>query len=416
MTVLRVRAATGRDRVARVAALAGVILVLAGCAPAPEPAPTPVQRDDLELTIGALLPQSGALAALGPSSSAGVALAAQDINDADLGITVTVESRDSGDATTDTAVTSVDELLDLDVSVIVGALSDGVSRTVIDQIVAAGVVEISPGNVSADFTGYDDNGLYWRTAPSCALEGTAMGQQIADDGVGSLGIIYETGFCESGLPGSVTESFERAGGEVVAESAYDGSEASLADQVAEVVAERPDAVVVVSESGAPLAAPDLVAAGYSGANLYFVGLSIADHSAEFPAGSLVDSKATQRGVDLADLADFTDRLAAVSPDLTDFSFAAESYDAVILSALAALAANDSSSRAIASMLIEVSGGDDDGTPATTFESAARVILDGGIVDYDGPSGDIAFDENGDPAGAVIGIYQYGADNTFTRLN
>lgn len=411
--------ASARARLGASALVLSAAMLLSACASAPQPTATPVQRDDLTLSIGTLLPQSGAIAGFGPPAAAGVALAAQEINDADLGITVTTEARDAGDASSDTAVTSVGELLDLDVSVVIGALSDGVSRKVIDQIVAAGVVEISPGNVSADFTGYDDDGLYWRTAPSCALEGTAMGQQIADDGVSTLGIIYEAGYCEPGLPGSITESFERAGGDVVGSVTYDGSETSLTEQVAEVVAEQPDAIVIVSETGAALAVPDLVTAGFTGESLYFVGLSIADHSADFPAGSLTGSKASMPGVDIATLTDFTDRLLTVAPDLTDFSFAAESYDAVILAALAALSANDTSGRAIADALAGVSGGGDgqaDATVATSFEDAAQIILDGGVVDYDGPSGTIAFDENGDPTGAIIGIYQYGADNTFTRLD
>ncbi|HOB56833.1 MAG TPA: amino acid ABC transporter substrate-binding protein, partial [Rhodoglobus sp.] len=49
-------------------------------------------------------------------------------------------------------------------------------------------------------------------------------------------------------------------------------------------------------------------------------------------------------------------------------------------------------------------------------SAAQIILDGGVVDYDGNSGPITFDENGDPTEATIGIFQYGPDNTYKRIN
>jgi branched-chain amino acid transport system substrate-binding protein len=101
--------------------------------------------------------------------------------------------------------------------------------------------------------------------------------------------------------------------------------------------------------------------------------------------------------------------------LADFSYAAESYDAVILLALAALEANSTDGVAIAEKLREVSGGTGDGTKATDFASAAQIILDGGTVDYDGNSGPISFDENGDPTEATVGIFQYGADNTYTRI-
>ncbi len=57
-----------------------------------------------------------------------------------------------------------------------------------------------------------------------------------------------------------------------------------------------------------------------------------------------------------------------------------------------------------------------GEKATDFASAAQIILDGGVVDYDGFSGPITFDENGDPTEATIGIYEYAADNTYSRIN
>ena len=53
--------------------------------------------------------------------------------------------------------------------------------------------------------------------------------------------------------------------------------------------------------------------------------------------------------------------------------------------------------------------------ATDFSSAAQAILDGDEVDYDGNSGPITFDENGDPTEATIGVFQYGADNLNTRI-
>jgi branched-chain amino acid transport system substrate-binding protein len=137
---------------------------------------------DLTLKIGTLLPQSGDLAFLGPPEEAGVALAVKDINDANAGIKVEAINRDSGDTTTDTATVSVTDLLSQKVSAIVGAAASAVSKTVIDQITGANVVQISPANTSPDFTTYKDNGFYWRTAPSDLLQGEVLGNTIAEDG------------------------------------------------------------------------------------------------------------------------------------------------------------------------------------------------------------------------------------------
>jgi branched-chain amino acid transport system substrate-binding protein len=402
--------------IASVAVAAALLLSVTGCTPTPSPSGVEsTDRAPLALSVGALLPQTGSLAGFGPAATAAVELAAGDINNADLGITVTVTNADSGDASTDISLDSAKTLIDAGVTVILGAISDNVSRKVIDQIVGAGIVQISPGNTSTDFTRADDKGLYFRTAPSCVLEGDAMGRQIAADGVKTLGMIYQTGFCEPGLPEALTAAFERAGGKVVAKEAYAEGAADLSAQVTAVAAEKPAAVVVVGGS-AVASVPPLVAASYQGSKLYFVGLSIADHSTDIAAGSITGATASMPGLDISKLNDFTDRLLDVNPALTDFSYAAESYDAVVLAALAALAGNSTSGPDIAAKLREVSGGEGKGTKASDFRSAAQIILDGGVVDYDGVSGDITFDAKGDPQGAVIGMYRYRADNTFQRID
>lgn len=400
------------------AAILGVsALVLSGCTPAAteEDSGTAGPRD-LTLKIGTILPQSGALAFLGPPEEAGVALAVQEINEADLGITVEVEYRDSGDTTTDTATVSVTDLLSLDVSAIIGAASSGVSKTVIDQIVAAGVIQFSPANTSPDFTTYADEGLYWRTAPSDLLQGEVLGNEIAADGAETLGMIVLNDAYGTGLAGALKATFESAGGEVVAEELFNEGDASFDAQISAVTAAAPDAIALITFDQAKVIVPALVGTGYPGSQLYFVDGNLADYSADFAAGAVEGAKGTLPGLDVNTLGDFTDRLLEIDPDLTDYSYAAESYDAVVLIALAALAANSVDGAEIAAYLQEVSGGSGDGEKATDFASAAQIILDGGVVDFDGYSGPITFDENGDPTEATIGIYQYGADNTYARIN
>ena len=64
----------------------------------------------------------------------------------------------------------------------------------------------------------------------------------------------------------------------------------------------------------------------------------------------------------------------------------------------------------------MSGGSGDGEEVTDFADAAALLVEGQQIDYDGPSGPITLDENGDPTEATIGIYQYGDDNTYDRIN
>ena len=390
-------------------------IVLSGCAaPAAQTPAAPTEA--LSLKIGTILPQSGALAFLGPPEEAGVALAVKEINDADLGITVDPVYRDSGDTTTDTATVSVTDLLSQDVSAVVGAASSGVSLTVIDQITAAGVVQFSPANTSPTFTDYEDNGLYWRNAPSDLLQGEVLGNLIAEDGAATLGMLVLNDPYGTGLADAIKTTFEAAGGSVVSEALFNEGDTSFDAQVSTLTAAAPDAIAVITFDQAKVVVPALVGAGFPGGKLYFVDGNLADYSADFPAGLIEGSKGTLPGIDIASLGNFRDRLLEVDPTLTDFSYAAESYDAVVLLALAALAAKSTTGVDIASKLQEVSGGSGKGKKATDFASAAQIILDGGVVDYDGASGPITFNEKGDPTEATIGIFQYGADNQYTRIN
>jgi branched-chain amino acid transport system substrate-binding protein len=397
-----------------IAVVGASALVLSGCAPAAEEPATPAE--DLSLKIGTILPQSGALAFLGPPEEAGVALAVQEINEADLGISVEAIYRDSGDTTTDTATVSVTDLLSQDVTAIVGAASSGVSFTVIDQIVGAGVVQFSPANTSPDFTNYDDNGLYWRNAPSDLLQGEVLGNLIAEEGAATLGMLVLNDAYGTGLAGALRATFEAAGGEVVAEELFNEGDTSFDAQVSALTAAAPDAIAVITFDQAKVVVPALVGAGYPGNQLYFVDGNLADYSADFEPGLIEGAKGTLPGLDISSLGNFQDRLLEVDPELTEFSYAAESYDAVILLALAALAAGSVEGVDMAAKLQEVSGGSGDGEKCTDFASCAQIIADGGVIDYDGASGPITFDENGDPTEATIGIFEYQADNTFVRIN
>ena len=370
---------------------------------------------DLTLPLGTILPQSGALAFLGPPEEAGVQLGADDVNAAGGGITVDVTFRDSGDTTTDTATVSVTDLLSQDVSAIIGAASSGVSKTVIDQIVAAGVIQFSPANTSADFTDYNDDGLYWRTAPSDVLQGEVLGNLIAEDGNATLGMIVLNDAYGTGLAEFTKSAFEAAGGEVVAEALFNEGDSSFDAQISEVTAANPDAIALITFDQAKIITPALVGAGYPGDKLYFVDGNLADYSADWAPGLVAGSKGTLPGLDVGTLGDFTDRLLEVDPSLTDYSYAAESYDAVVLIALAAYAANSTDGAEIAKYLQQVSGGSGDGEKVTSFEEGIALLDEGQQIDYDGPSGPITFDENGDPTEATIGIFEYNDDNNYSRI-
>ncbi len=393
------------------------ILLLASCASTPAedtegdgPA-TSGRAADGVLTVGTILPQTGNLAFLGPPEFAGVDLAAAEIGESDFEFEVEVIHRDSGDGDTDIATQSAGELIDLDADLVIGAASSGVSFTFIDQLVNAGVLQISPANTSPDFTDYEDDGWYWRTAPSDVLQGRVLGNLIVGDGNENVGIIYINDPYGIGLTDNATIAIENAGGTVTAAVPYNTGDTQFTAIVDEVLASGADAVAVIAFAETASIIPELVnTQGFPSDKVYFVDGNLSN-SYEFPEGTLDGAKGTLPGNFASD--DFRERLLEIDPSLTDFSYSAESYDAVIVSALAAAQGGSDDPTTIRDNLQSVTEG---GEKCESFADCLALITDGEDIDYDGPSGPITFDENGDPTEAYIGIYQYGADNRYVPLN
>ncbi|WP_430591558.1 ABC transporter substrate-binding protein [Humidisolicoccus flavus] len=363
------------------------------------------------LKIGTILPQTGNLAFLGPPEFAGVDLAAADIEAADYEFEVEILHRDSGDTTTQIAIQSATDLINQDVDVVIGAASSGVSFTFINQLVEANVIQISPANTSPDFTTYEDNGIFWRTAPSDVLQGRVLGNLMVQDGAESVGFIYVNDPYGIGLEANASEAIEAAGGEVVASIPYNPGETSFTTQVDELISSGATAVGVLAFQETASIIPELVnTQGFPASGVYFVDGNLSNDY-DFPAGTLEGAKGTLPGNPADD--SFQARLLEVDPNLNDFSYAAESYDAVIVAALAAAQGGSDDAETIKANMQSVTTG---GTKCTSFAECYDLIKAGEDIDYDGVSGPIEFDENGDPTEAYIGIYQYGADNKYTLLN
>lgn len=378
---------------------------------APSSAATAAKGDGT-LTLGTLLPQTGSLAFLGPPEFAGVDLAVKEINAAGgvLGKEVAKVHTDSGDTTTNIASQSVDKLLAQKADAIIGAASSSVSESVIDKITGAGVIQFSPANTSDKFTTIADKGLYFRTSPPDKLQGRVLGDMIVSDGNDTVGILAMQDSYGTGLADQVAKTVQDAGAEVVERVDYDPKAADFSADVAKVKAKNPKAIVLIGFEETAKVIQELVKQDMPASKhkWYMVdGNTSNTNYLKMPKGTLKGVKGTIPGAAAPE--DFQKKLLEVNPDLEDFSYAPESYDAANLLALAAEAAKSDAGTDIAAKLAEVSKG---GEKCKDFASCVELLKAGKDIDYDGVSGPVEFDEAGDPAVATIGIYQYGDDNKY----
>ena len=372
------------------------------------------QDGDLVLKPGTALPLTGNLAFLGPPEEAGAALAIDEINAANKGITIDATFGDSGDTDNKAYDTEIPRLLGAGVQAIVGAASSGVSLQFIDRVIAECVIHFSPANTSAAFTDYEDKGLYFRTAPSDVLQGEVLGNLIAEDGHQRISMIVLNDSYGTGLAQFTTEAFEAAGGEVIAAPTYNTGDTNFTSQISEALAGDPDAIVLVTFDEAKTIVPELTSQ-FPGKDLYFVDGNLTNYSDDFAAGTLEGAKGTYPGVNEAKIADFVAKLdsnwqARGNAALELNAYGPETYDAVVLLALAALEARSTEGANMAEKLREVSGGSSNGTKCSSFAECADIINDGGTADYDGPSGAITFNEVGDPTDGNILIQQFDGNN------
>jgi branched-chain amino acid transport system substrate-binding protein len=366
---------------------------------------------DEVLTIGGLLPQTGDLSFLGPPMEAGTGMAVDDVNAAGgvLGSDIEFLPGDSGDADPDVANPTVDAHLSAGADVILGAASSGISLNVIDKVTGACKIQFSPANTSPQFTDYDDDDLYFRTAPSDILQGQVLADLMVDDGVASAAILARQDSYGEGLLQYTQLPFEEQGGEVVLDQVYDPEAQSFEAEVDAVVSEDPDALVMIGFDESSRILSSLFEQGFTPdeKQIYLVDGNIGNALGEDfdEPGTLVGVRGTLPSAELTD--DFRDRLLEVDPDLTDFSYSAEAYDAVVITALAAIAAESDDPAAVAA---QINGITRDGEACETFEDCLALLDEGEDIDYNGPSGPQEFSQPGEPTAASFAIMSYGEDN------
>jgi branched-chain amino acid transport system substrate-binding protein len=370
------------------------------------------------LTVGTIFPVTGDLAFLGPAEIEGAELAIEDINAAGgvLGADVVLEQGDSGDTTTDIASTEVDRLLGLGADAIVGAASSAVSKTVIDKITGAGVIQFSPANTSPDFTTYADNGLYFRTAPSDLLQGRVLADAVIEQGNATASVLFRQESYGQGLADAFKENFESSGGVIDEFLPYAIDVESFDAEIDSLVAAGSDAIIVIGFAESATILNTMHERGIgptSDTNVWGVDGNDNINTEMADATILEGMRQTLPSVNLGSIADFITRLEDAMPADSTSAYGAETYDAIVIIALAAEMAGSDAGADIAA---EINGITKDGEKCTSFADCKAIIEAGGDPDYDGLGGPYEFVDAGEPAAASFRIQTYGTDGRDEALD
>ncbi len=343
-----------------------------------------------DIKIGVILGFTGPLESITPHMAAAAEMAMKEVTDSGKlldGSTVTSVRGDSTCIDAGAATAAAERLITSDgVNAIMGADCSGVTGAILANVaVPNGIVMISPSATSPGLSTAEDNGLFFRTAPSDARQGEIVASVLKDRGAGSIALSYTNNDYGKGLADSIQQAFEAAGGTVTIVAAHEDGKADYSAEVGALASAGGDVLVVagyVDQGGAGI----IQAALDTGAFETFLlpdgmyGTSLEDRF----GADLDGSYGTVPGTDSEGAASFVDMASAAGFDGTS-SFTAESYDAAALLMLAMQAAGSSKSADLAGKVMDVANAPGEQIFPGELGKALELIAAGTDIDYVGAS-------------------------------
>ena len=202
-----------------------------------------------EIKIGVILGFTGPIESLTPAMASGAELAMKEVSDSGLllgGSTVVPVRADGTCVDSGAAVAAAERLITADkIDGIMGSDCSGVTGTILSNVALANeMVMISPSATSPGLSVAEDNGLFFRTAPSDARQGEVMTNVLMEEGVKEVALTYTNNDYGKGLADSFQAAFEAAGGSVTISAAHEDGKADYSAEIGALASAGGDRLVV----------------------------------------------------------------------------------------------------------------------------------------------------------------------------
>ncbi|RMF22901.1 MAG: amino acid ABC transporter substrate-binding protein [Cyanobacteria bacterium J083] len=366
------------------------------------------------LKLGALLPTTGDLSSIGQNMPLAVQLAVDTINACggvnDNPVTVITEDTQTDPIAGSSAITKLTEVDN--VAGVVGAFASSVSTAALDVAVRNRVMLISPGSTSPVFTQNaakgDYKGFWARTAPPDTYQARALAALAYKQGFRKVSTVAINNDYGVAFERQFVAAFEKLGGKVINKNKpvrYDPKAATLDSEAKATFNGNPEAVAAIlyAETGTIL-----LKSAFQQGLMENVTLLLTDgvYSEDFTKQLGKDSSGksiiagalgTVPGADGKALADFS-KLWQEKTGKEITAYVPHTWDATILLMLAAEAADENTGEGIKNKIREVANAP--GEEVTDPCTAIQLIREGKDINYQGASGNVDIDENGD----VVGNY------------
>jgi branched-chain amino acid transport system substrate-binding protein len=301
---------------------------------------------------------------------------------------------------------------------IVGPSCSGATNGMVSSVtIPAGVAVLSDSATAPSISDLEDNDTVFRVAPSDAYQGLAIAKLVNEAGIKKVAMTYSNDDYNAGIATVFEQEFKNMGGEITANQAHEPNKASYRSEMSTLAQGDPEAIAIFAyygSSGITIIKNSLENGLF---DKFYAADGMFDQSVidQLGADNLRDKiSITQAASDTEDASfqAFAEAYKATGGDPAA-PYAAHGYDATFMVALAIEKAGSADRTKIAEALRAISGPEGEVVRPGEWAKAKALIAEGKDVNYEGASGNVDFDANGD-VGGIFGLNVVGEDGTWSK--
>ena len=342
-----------------------------------------------EIKMGIIFGFTGPIESLTPDMAAGAELAMKEVSDSGALLDGKVMVPVRGDSTCiDAAAASAaaERLITSDgVAAIVGADCSGVTTAILQNVALPnGIVMISPSATSPALSQVEDNGLFFRTAPSDARQGQVLTDILNDKGIKEVALTYTNNDYGKGLADSIQSNFEASGGTVTISAPHEDGKADYSAEVGALASAGGEVLIVagyLDQGGKGIIQASLDTGAFD--TFVLPDGMIGDSLPAAIGADLDGSFGTIPGTDSAGAETF--QKMAADAGFNPGPFASEAYDGAALIALAMQAAKSTASGDFKDHVMDVANAPGEKIFPGEIAKGLKLLAEGKEVDYVGAS-------------------------------
>ena len=393
---------------------------VAGASPSREAGAAARAPSSFQLRVGAVMSFTGALAGFGPSLDASARIAGEEINAAlrRVGMAGRMSLRWVGTEDDQTqvqpAVEAATKLVQIQkANVLIGTILSASTIAVAQSVtIRNNVVQIAPTSSSPAIAELDDRNLVWRVSTSDTFQSRALIRGVSAR-FGKRALINVGARNDAfgvALRDLFVQGWRANGGRIGEVVTWNADAPNLDSEAQQLVRGNPDGWVIIDLApGFQRLVPSLVRAGGWRPDRTFVTNSMRNADLLKRIGE----RATDglRGVSPTApkgrvRTTFDNMFKRRAPDKPLTGFEPTSFDAVMLSFLAAVKGRSANPNAIKANMRAISGPPGKRYTYLQLGAAIRDLVAGRDIDYEGVFGPIDYDAKGDPSAGFIELWGY----------